>query len=203
MLRGKLNDLVTLVKADGTVVKEDIKAMVQPKMIFMDDETLPIEPGDHLLHKLPSGLVADYLVDDPGFYPKNFTRTPAHFQTKVQRSGSGNQRASTIIQNITNNYTNHVTGDNARVNINSVDNSSNYASKVEVSPIFGQLKELLNSSDIPDAEGQNIRLSIEKMEAAQTKQGLMEGYQSFMGHAANHITVFSPLLPALAGLLSG
>lgn len=202
MLRGKLNDLVTLVKADGTVVKENIKAMVQPKTIFMDDETLPIEPGDHLLHKLPSGLVADYLVVDPGFFPENFTRMPAHFQTKVQRSSSGNQPASTTIHNITNNYTSHVTGDNARVNINSVDNSSNYASAGEVSPIFEQLKELLGSSDISDTDGQNIRLSIEKMEAAQTKQGFMEGYQSFMGHAANHITVFAPLLPALAGLLT-
>lgn len=194
MLLGRLNDLVTLVKADGTVVTEDIKAMVQPNMIFMEDDTLPIEPGDHLLHKLPSGLVADYLVDDPGFHSKSLAGIPSHFQTKVHRSGGGTHQTSTIINNIQ--------GDNTRVNVHSVDNSSNFVTKHEGSAIFERLKELLNTSDIPDAEGQTIRVTIEKMEAAKNKQSFLESYQNFMGHAANHITVFVPLFPALAGLLS-
>lgn len=193
MLFDELNDLVTLVKADGTVARENIKAMVQPKTILMVDETLPIEPGDHLLHTLPSGLVADYLVDDPGFYSKNVTGVDSLFQTKVRRGGSSAQQASTIINNIQ--------GDNARVNMHSVDNSSNYVLKEEGSAIFGQLKELLAASEIPDAEAQNIRGSIDQMEASQTKEGFLKGYQDFMTHAATHITVFAPLLGALAQLL--
>lgn len=193
MLHGKLNDLVTLVKADGTVAKEDIKALVQPKMIFMDDETLPIEPGDHLLHKLPSGLVADYLVDDPGFYSKSFTGMGAHFQTKVRRDGPGFQREGTIINNIQ--------GDNARVNMHSVDNSSNYVMKAEGSAVLERLRELLAASEIPDAETQKIHRSIEAMETSQTKEEFLKGYQNFMNHAATHVTVFAPLLGALAQLL--
>ena len=65
-----LTDKVTLVKKNGTVVRKDIKASVQSKMIFVHDQDLPIEVGDHFLRQLPSGLVEDYIVDDPGFHAR-------------------------------------------------------------------------------------------------------------------------------------
>jgi len=65
MFEGMMNDRVTLVKEDGTVEKENIPAMVQPGKVFMDDSTLPIQPGDRLLRSLPSGLVEEYIVLNP------------------------------------------------------------------------------------------------------------------------------------------
>lgn len=39
--------------------------MAQPKIIFMDEETLPIAPRERLLRKLPSGLVDEFIADEP------------------------------------------------------------------------------------------------------------------------------------------
>jgi len=192
MFEGMLNDRVTLVKNDGTVAKENIRAMVQPKTIFMDDETLPIEPGDRLLRLLPSGLVDEYIVNEPGFY-SGLRGMKAHFQTKVKRSDAPAAQPSTIINNIQ--------GNNARVNINSTDNSQNLAMEIGASETLRALREELDRSSIQADDAHAIREAIEKMETASSKEGFKEGYQSFMAAAANHITVFAPFLGALANFL--
>ena len=155
MFEGMLNDRVTLVKKDGAVAKENIKAVVQPKMIFMEDSTLPIEPGDSLLRTLPSGLVEEFIVDDPGFYA-GMRGMKAHFQTKVRRSDAPAARPGTIINNIQ--------GQNARVNIHSTDNSQNMALSSAAPAVFQALREVLEKSNLAQEEAVIIRQAIEKME---------------------------------------
>lgn len=192
MFEGMMKDKVTLVKKDGTVAKENIPASVQPNKIFMTDKTLPLEPGDHLLRTLPSGLVEEYIVDEPGYY-SGLTGMDPHFQTKVHRSDAPEAKPSTIINNIQ--------GHNARVNINSTDNSQNIAVDASKHEVLQGLREKLEDSAIPDADRPAIREAIEKMEKTSSKDGFREGYQAFMAAAANHIAVFGPLLGALSGLL--
>jgi len=62
-----MNDVVTLVKKDGTVVKEGIKAQVSKGSIITFDASFPIEPGDHFVRIQQSGLAEDYIVIDPGY----------------------------------------------------------------------------------------------------------------------------------------
>lgn len=193
MFNGMLNDLVTLVKKDGTVVKDKIKAMVQPKTIFMDDATLPIEPGDRLLRTLPSGLVDEYLVDEPGFFA-GLSGMDAHFQTKVHRSDTPAAQPNTIINNIQ--------GQNARVNINSTDNSQNIAISSDGSEIFEALHKVLEGSGIIGEDAQLIRKAIEEMEKAKSKESFQQSYVDFMSAAANDVAVFGPLLGALASFLA-
>ncbi|MEP2681234.1 MAG: hypothetical protein ABJP44_06090 [Sulfitobacter sp.] len=192
MFEGMLNDLVTLVKKDGTVSKENIKAMVQSTKIFMEDATLPIESGDRLLRSLPSGLVDEYIVEDPGFY-SGMSGMKAHFQTKVRRSGSPAAQPSTIINNIQ--------GQNARVNINSTDNSQNIAISSDGAEVLKAIRKELENSDIEKEDARAIRRAIEEMEDAKDKGSFKDGYVNFMSAAANHVAVFGPLLGALAGLL--
>ncbi|MBY5413501.1 hypothetical protein HFO98_34965 [Rhizobium leguminosarum] len=78
-------DKVTLVKADGTLIKENIKAQVSPGKIITFDKTLPLQPNDHLLRPLPNGLVEDYIVTDPGYFA-GIHGIEGHFQAKVRRS---------------------------------------------------------------------------------------------------------------------
>jgi hypothetical protein len=61
VFRDMMRDKVTLVKADGTVARQNIKAQVSAGEIITFDADLPLEPGDHFLRSLPSGLVEDYL----------------------------------------------------------------------------------------------------------------------------------------------
>jgi hypothetical protein len=83
MLRTKLTDTVSLVKSDEQRY-DNIKALVQPEMIFIADASLPIEEGDRITRELPNGLVESYLVLDRGFYSA-MPRMDAHYQVKVRK----------------------------------------------------------------------------------------------------------------------
>jgi hypothetical protein len=78
---------------------------------------LPIEVGDHFLRQLPSGLVDDYIVTDPGYRSGVAGAMPPHFQVKVRRSDAPAAPPQTIIANF------H--GPNSRMNVNSTDSSAN------------------------------------------------------------------------------
>jgi hypothetical protein len=108
-----LSDRITLVKKDGTLFREDVRASVQAKMIIINDTTLPIERDDHILRKLPSNLNEDYVVTQATCY----TGQLAHWELKYRQSGTPATSVQTIINNIS--------GHNARLNIHSTDNSNN------------------------------------------------------------------------------
>ncbi|WP_254701279.1 hypothetical protein [Neorhizobium galegae] len=171
-----MNDVVTLVKKDGTVVKESIKAQVSKGLIISDDASLPIEPGDHFIRIQPSGLAEDYIVVDPGFMSGGRGLIPPHFQSKVRRSDAPIAPPSTIINNI------H--GPNARVNINSTDNSTNTAINIqplEVASLIEKIKPHLSA--LPDATRTQMQVPIELLES-EIRSGsakssvLMEGLKS-------------------------
>lgn len=152
-----LNDIVTLVKKDGTVLREGLKAQVSSGLIITSDATLPIEPGDHFVRIQPSGLAEDYIVIDPGFMSAG-RLIPPHFQTKVRRSDAPVAPPSTIINNI------H--GPNARVNINSTDNSTNTSISIqplEVASLLEKIKPHLSS--LPEDARTQMQVPIELLES--------------------------------------
>ena len=112
-----LTDTVTLIKRDGTTV-EGIKASVQSKKIFIQRHDLLIETGDLLQRKMSNGAEETYEVIDPGFHEKLHS-IPAGYQMDVRKLGI--PEAKSAIHSVTYN----VTGNNARINQNSVDQSVN------------------------------------------------------------------------------
>ena len=84
-----MKDRVALAKKNGGR-HEDIPALVDSKMIFLEDVTLPIEEGDRFERKLPNGLVESYVVLDPGF-KKGVGGIPSHYQTQVRRASADNE----------------------------------------------------------------------------------------------------------------
>ena len=143
-----MTDRVTLVKQDGREFK-DIPANVQPKKIFIDDASIPVEEGDRLVRSLPNGLRESYLVLERGYYD-SFGRIPAHYQIEVRKEsrpppvgGSG----TTIVYNL------H--GANARVNIQSHDSSVNV---VDATPdvVFETLRDAIRSG-VGDAADRRCR----------------------------------------------
>ena len=152
-----MNDTVTLVKKDGTVVKEGIKAQVSRGLIIIFDASLPIEPGDHFIRIQPSGLAEDYVVIDPGFMSGGTGLIPPHFQSKVRRSDAPVAPPSTIINNL------H--GPNSRVSINSTDNSTNTSITVgtlEVASLIEKIKPHLSS--LPEDTKTQMQVPIELLE---------------------------------------
>ena len=110
-------DTVTLIKQDGTTA-EGIKAIVQSKKIFIQGHVLLIESGDFVQRKMSNGGEETYEVIDPGFHEK-LHRIPAGYQMDVRKLGV--PEAKSAIHSVTYN----VTGSNARINQNSVDQSVN------------------------------------------------------------------------------
>ena len=178
MLRDFNKHKVTLVKADGTVAKEQIPALVTGKVIFTADKTLPVEVGDFLLRNLPNGLVEKYEVTNPKYYDLG-RGGDAHFQIDVTRAGSP-QAQSAVVQGITNNFN----GPNSRVNINSTDNSINvsadFSSKQlhdfveQVRPVLSLLSE--DSRKI--IEAQLVTIEEEADKPNPTKMRVLSALQS-------------------------
>ncbi|RWL50125.1 MAG: hypothetical protein EOR60_01835 [Mesorhizobium sp.] len=146
-LKSIMNDRLSLVKKDGSLVRENIPGLVTKNQITTVATDLPIEPGDHFLRKLPSGLVEDFTVTDPQFFGK-VHGIEAHFQVQVIRSDMPASSPQTAIQNITNVF--H--GANARVNLSSIDNSVNNASTLsvkQISDFLDQVRPAIAALPIP------------------------------------------------------
>lgn len=192
MFSDMCKDKVSLVKQNG-YVKENIKALVSDGKIFIFDDKLPLEENDTLLRILPNGMFEKYIVLDRGFIA-NQGGIQGHFQAKVTKEGSidkNQYRNITIINNIS--------GTQARVNINTEDNSINTMNpenKELFEKLFSKLQEIDNESIKENA------LAIAKeMQLNINKPTFKEKYQQFISTVANYITIISPFIPALTKLL--
>jgi DNA-binding NtrC family response regulator len=128
-------------------------------------------------------------LNDPKFDAVPASRDTAHWEEKMNRQS--NQAI---------NVTYNVSGANPMFNMNSNDYSSNVVN-TESTEIFIQLKRLLPQID-NEKEKEAIEGDIQAMEASYGTSGFINHYQNFMANIANHMTVFAPLIPALANLLT-
>ncbi len=111
------NDSFTLLKVNGEEVS-NVKGLVAGKIIFIPSSTPLIEAKDLLRREMSNGGIETYQVDDPIFYEAG-TGHEAHYQIKFRKLGL--PEAEKAVHSITYN----ISGSNARVSNNSVDNSTN------------------------------------------------------------------------------
>ncbi|EGG92838.1 hypothetical protein IMCC1989_2465 [gamma proteobacterium IMCC1989] len=112
-------DKIKILKADGQEI-DGLKASVQSGGIYLMRSDILVEPSDLIQRVMSNGGVETFRVIDPGFH-EGISHIPSHYQMKVQKLGL--PEAEKAIQSITYN----ISGANARVNNNSVDNSTNVA----------------------------------------------------------------------------
>jgi len=186
-----ITDHVTLLKSDGTR-HEKIPAHVQPRTIFIDNASVPIEEGDRILRTLPNKFVESYLVEDRGFYPATGGFSD-HYQVKVRKESAPPSNVTSIVYNL------H--GPNSRVNIHSADSSTNVVNISETN-LFVKLREALQS--IEDLERREVLLgSVDEMEKAKGTPGFAAKYRNFIAQAADHMTLLQPFIVPLTQLISG
>jgi len=158
MLDDMLEDRVALIKTDGTVTREEIPSLVMRGKIQIHDFTLPIEVGDHLLRKLPNGLVEDYIVEDPVL---NSGLGVKYFTVHVSRSKSEPAPRQATIQKITN----HFHGANSRSNMNTTDNSTNISGEVGIGSLRSFLEQVkLTIGSLPKEQQAAIAIPIALLE---------------------------------------
>jgi hypothetical protein len=171
MLEDVLNDRVTLVKADGTVERENIPSLVTSGKVMIQDTSVPLEVGDHLLRKLENGLVEDFVVDDPVFQ-QGVGGIKAFYNARVSRSGSPTAKYETAVSQITNNF--H--GANSRVNIGSTDNSTNISATItseRIREFIDQVRLVMGALPANYAEEIKAPLELLEMEAEKSEPAQM------------------------------
>jgi hypothetical protein len=84
-----------------------------------------------------------------------------------------------------------------RVNVNSIDNSTNIVT-VSSDQIFAKMQEVIKAG-VPDGSHKDDILErLTALESAQSSPSFAKQYIELLGVAADHMTLLSPFLPALA-----
>jgi len=179
----------TEVVAPNGQVRGTVQAMFAGSTIFVDDQMADIRVDDQLRRKLPNGNDEVFVVTDPRFY--NDPEFGPHYQIKFRRAGVEPARGG-------GNYTINVSGNNARANINSTDNSINVVNEAMLDEVRRAIER-----GVADIETRAAMLSsVAEMKIAKDKPSLLKGYQALVSSAKDHVAVIVPFLPALTKLLS-
>lgn len=157
--------------------------------IVVFDESLLVFAGDEIRRRLPNGADEAFEVINPNFYGK-MNSIPANFQIDIRRKGSF-PRGEGGHMNIS------VSGDNARVNIGSTDNSTN---TVTHGALFSDIVATIERV-VPADQREVLIDAVREMERTRGTGGFVGAYQRFVAVAADHVTLIVPFLPALTALL--
>lgn len=114
-LSGFCRDTVSIERSDGSR-HDNVKAQVNTKSIIIPNEKIPVSIGDVIIRTLPSGVTERLVVTEPGF-TQGTRSIPSHYSIKYRHESAA--------EKVTGSQTFHVSGPNARVNINSNDYSNN------------------------------------------------------------------------------
>ena len=178
-------------KADSSII-ENITALIDSKLICIEDATIPIDEGDIVERELPSGKKEQFIVIDSGFH-KGMHGIPDHYQIKYEKATTYHK---VFRGQVVNNYNIDNPG---KVNINSTDNSVNtYNLSSNDIELFNTLKTLVEQN-IENSD--EIITVIKEMQSNVGKKGFVEKYNRFIQSIANHMTIFAPFIPALTAFL--
>lgn len=179
-----------IITPDGAVRASTEGIVASSTQVVIFDTTVHIEPRDELRRILPNGYEETFEVRDAVFQ-QGMGGIPSFYDLKIVRKGS--------FPKGTGGHYIHVSGPNARVNLNSTDNSIN---TVVQESIFGELRSAIESG-VPDAaERDALTQALKRLERATAKDGKLDAYQQLVAAGANHMTLLAPFLGPLSGLLT-
>ena len=189
-----MNDNIELLKKDGSKTS-GLKASVQKSKIYMDAGKLLVESGDLIIRKMSNGAEDTYKVIDPGFY-EEFGGIPANYQMDVAKLGL--PEAKREIQHITYN----ITGNNARVNQNSIDQSNNVIQiDNRIMSQISMLRQELVKLNIPEHERQSAYEIVDELESqfrsGKPKRSIVTTLLASLPKVANIATIASTILSLL------
>lgn len=190
---GLLKDTVSVLKQNGERY-DGVQANVQGGGIYIMRSDILIEPMDIVQRNMSNGGVETFEVIDPCFYEAH-TGIPAHYQMKVKKLGV--PEAQKQIQSITYN----LSGANARINQNSVDQSINYL-HYENADVLKCIQELKTASGaVPENERGEYLEVVDEIESSVKSGGkfsVIKALVSSLPNLGNISTIGSFLLQCLS-----
>lgn len=191
-----LRDKVSLIKKNGERT-DNIKASVQAKKIIIQRSDVLIESGDLIQRIMSNGGEETYEVIDPGFH-EGIGSISAGYQLTHKKLGL--PEAEKLVHSITYN----ISGSNARVNNNSVDNSTNIVNEnsevaEHITLLRQEIQRLIDSSQ-DQKDALEIVDAIEgQFESQAPSKAVMKTLISALPHAGSIASIGSFLLAAIGG----
>lgn len=189
-----MNDTIDLLKSDGTK-KTGLKASVQKNKVFMDANGVLVEPQDLIMRRMSNGAEETYRVIDPGFH-ESFHGIKAHYQMEVHKLGL--PEAKSAVQSITYN----ITGNNARVNQNSIDNSTNLV-QIDARAIqyVEALRKEIDGSSLSASEKAEANEVIDEVDGCFRSGNPKKSVVTALLKALPQVANVASIVSALAGLV--
>jgi hypothetical protein len=183
-----------LVKSDGR--KIEFRGLLTEMTLTTFNHNLLVEGGDTVERTLPNGTLERFQVMDTGFHPGLNGAVGPHFKMKIQKLGTPRSSLRAPAGNVTNIYNVH--GPNARVNLQSVDSSSNIANVGE-KELFDKIRSAIEAGVMGPQRDQMLSAVTELQTSAGTEI-FPDRFQQLLSVSANAMTVLGPFLPALGQL---
>lgn len=188
-----MTDSISVRKQNGDLL-EGLKASVQRSKIFLDRSDVLIEPMDLIERRASNGAIETFEVIDPGFH-EAFHGIEAHYQMSVRKLGlpEAKQRVESITYNII--------GHNARINNNSVDQSTNTINVgADLQEYVDGLRQVIQN--LPDVQQKQHALEIvDAVEVQLTSPKPSKTVVSTLLDALPHVASIAALVSAiLSGL---
>lgn len=191
-----MTDTVDLLKSDGSK-KTGLKASVQKNKVFMNANDVLVEPQDLIIRRMSNGAEETYRVIDPRFH-EHFHGIKAHYQMKVHKLGY--PETKNALQSITYN----ITGNNARINQNSVDNSNNIVRVDERAIQYMEaLRKEIDGSTLSAPEKAEATEVVDEIERACRSDKPKKSVVNALLKALPHFENVGAIVSDLAGLLNG
>jgi hypothetical protein len=190
-LASMTNNPFTLVKNDGR--KIEFRGLLTQPNLTTFNHNLQVEEGDTVERTLPNGTLERFQVVDTGFHPGLSGAVGPHFKMKVQKLGTPIPSLRASDGNVTNIYNVH--GPNARVNLQSVDSSSNIANIGETE-LFDKIRSAIEAGVIGPQREQMLS-AVGELQASAGTESFPDKFQKLLSFSANAMTVLGPFLPAL------
>lgn len=157
-------------------------------------EGVDIRIGDWLKGNVTNNVftIQDITVDS---YQGKIIQQKGYYLTKVEfeEKEAFRQPIQSTVYNLI--------GANTRVNNHSTDQSINIVNTSN-NELFDEIKSILNHNVADQDELRELRLLVNEMESKQNTSGFNQAYTKFITNAANHMTILSPVIPALTQMIS-
>jgi hypothetical protein len=189
-----MNDTIDLLKSNGTKMT-GLKASVQKSKVFMDSNGVLVEPQDLIIRRMSNGAEETYRVIDPGFY-EDFHGIKAHYQMEVHKLGL--PEAKSAVQSVTYN----ITGNNARVNQSSIDNSTNVVQiDARATQYIEELRKEIEGSSLSALEKAEANEVIDEVDNAFSSGRPKRPVVAALLKALPHVANVASIAAAIAGLV--
>lgn len=180
-------ETMTVVAPDG-LIRWKGPGYFSGTKVIVDDVSADVQIGDEVRRRLPNGNDDTWMVEDTRYFDTG--GFPAHYQVHLKRKGT--------FAPGTGGYLISVTGNNARVNIHSTDNSVN---SVVSHTLFADMRRAIEDGITDEGKKRDLIEKVNEAEQAVGTPGYLRAYQAIISTAADHLGVITPFLPALTQLL--